>query len=128
VAADLSSWGVPVIKALRLAPGDDLEAISETVDRFLAAATRSTCRVLVDARVPGAHGGTGKRLDLEFVRALTARRPVVVAGGLKPENVAQVAALGAGVLGVDVASGVERPDGRKDAARVASFIQAARHR
>lgn len=127
VAQVLSRWGVPVIKALRLAPEDDLEAISGTVDAFLGAC-EGRGRVLVDARVPGAHGGTGKRLDLDFVRALVARRPVLVAGGLTPENVAQVTALGEGVLGVDVASGVERPGGRKDTARVASFILAARQR
>ncbi len=64
--------------------------------------------LLVDARVEGALGGTGQRLDGALVADLARQRPLVLAGGLEPDNVAgairQVAPWG-----VDAASGVELP-------------------
>lgn len=81
--------------------------------------------VLVDAKVLGALGGTGVRLDPRLVVGLARRRKLTLAGGLRPENVAEAAAL-VRPFAVDVASGVERPDDprRKDLEAVAAFVRA----
>ena len=86
-------------------------------------------RVLVDAKVPGALGGTGQAFDWSLVADLARERAIVLAGGLHPGNVAGAVAAVA-PWGVDVASGVERAEDprRKDAARVAAFVAAARGR
>ncbi|UQA55205.1 phosphoribosylanthranilate isomerase [Polyangium aurulentum] len=81
--------------------------------------------LLVDARVEGQLGGTGVRVDPALVQPLAATRRVMLAGGLKPGNVAD-AVRAVGPWGVDTASGVESAPGIKDPDRVAAFIAAAR--
>jgi phosphoribosylanthranilate isomerase len=81
---------------------------------------------LLDAYVPGQSGGTGATFN--WALALAAKkwgRPVFLAGGLTPENIAQ-AIRQAQPDGVDVSSGVEVAPGRKDHAKVRAFIQAAK--
>ncbi len=86
--------------------------------------------VVLDARVDGgALGGTGVTLEWAALTAALAgirgRVPLVLAGGLRPENVADaVAALAPDI--VDVSSGVERAPGLKDHSRMAAFAAAAR--
>jgi phosphoribosylanthranilate isomerase len=79
---------------------------------------------MVDAKVKGALGGTGHALDWGLVVELAARRKLVLAGGLAPENVAAAVAR-VRPWCVDVASGVERAPGDKDLARVRAFVDAA---
>jgi len=83
--------------------------------------------LLVDARVEGALGGTGRRVDVALVAPLAKKRQLTLAGGLAPENVA-AAIEAVGPFCVDVASGVERPGEprRKDAAKMRAFVAAAR--
>jgi phosphoribosylanthranilate isomerase len=81
---------------------------------------------LFDTYAPGKPGGTGETFNWDL--ALQARgwgRPIFLAGGLTPENVAE-AARGAQPYGVDVSSGVEAAPGRKDPAKLKAFIQAAK--
>ena len=86
-------------------------------------------RVLVDSKVGAATGGTGVAFDWTAGRNVFAEAPgglrLIVAGGLKPQNVAQAIAQ-LGPWGVDVSSGVEASPGRKDHARVRQFIANAR--
>ncbi len=81
--------------------------------------------VMVDAKVDGALGGTGRRVDTRLVAALAARRRLVLAGGLTPENVGQTIREVAPWC-VDAASGVEHSPGQKDLARVQAFVEAVR--
>ncbi len=81
-------------------------------------------RLLVDAHVPGAYGGAGVTADWDAARALAMRRPIVLAGGLAPANVAD-AIRHVQPWGVDVSSGVET-DGVKDMAKIRAFVQVAR--
>ena len=82
--------------------------------------------VLVDAKVEGALGGTGRVFDWDLVRDLATARRLTLAGGLTPENVA-AAVRAVRPFAVDVASGVEAGSPRKkDLSRVRDFIQAAR--
>jgi len=82
--------------------------------------------VLVDANHPDAYGGTGKQADWqlagEIVRRL-APLPVILAGGLTPDNVAQAVAT-VQPAGVDVAGGVESAPGVKDPELVRQFVNA----
>ena len=77
--------------------------------------------------LPGVLGGTGHTFDWSLVAALSARRDLIVAGGLTPQNVAD-AVRALNPFGVDVASGVELPSNprQKDAARVRAFVAAVR--
>ena len=81
--------------------------------------------LLVDACRPGEYGGTGHTADWALARALAATHPILLAGGLRPENVAE-AVRQVCPWGVDVASGVESRPGRKDAQRMAAFVAAGR--
>ncbi len=78
--------------------------------------------LLVDACRPGAYGGTGHTGDWGLARALAAEYPILLAGGLAPENVAE-AVTQVQPWGVDVASGVESSPGRKDARKMAAFVR-----
>jgi phosphoribosylanthranilate isomerase len=89
--------------------------------------------LLVDAAVKGVYGGTGVTADWSAAAELAMRYPLLLAGGLTPENVAQ-AVRQVRPWGVDVASGVEVPPqsggkaapGEKDAIKMSAFVQAVR--
>jgi phosphoribosylanthranilate isomerase len=81
--------------------------------------------VLVDAKVEGLLGGTGHAFDWALVVDLAKERKLVLAGGLSPSNVARAVAT-VHPWCVDVASGVESVPARKDAAKMAAFVAAAR--
>lgn len=81
--------------------------------------------LLVDARVAGQRGGTGVRIDPDLVAPLARLRPILLAGGLRPENVAE-AVRHVQPRGVDVASGVETSPGFKDEGMMREFVMEAR--
>lgn len=109
-------FGMPYIKAVRVKPEVDL---LEYAARYASAQG-----LLLDAFVEGVHGGTGLAFDWRLIPA-ELPLPIVLAGGLTPENVAQ-AVRRVRPWAVDVSSGVEREKGKKDAARIAAFIKGAR--
>ncbi|MCX8006974.1 MAG: phosphoribosylanthranilate isomerase [Coriobacteriia bacterium] len=109
---------VPVLKALRVRGAADLAG----VDAYRGA----VAALLLDARVEGVRGGAGIPFDWEAVApAVPAWVPVVVAGGLTPNNVAEAVRL-LRPYAVDVASGVESSPGVKDPVKVDRFIAAVR--
>jgi phosphoribosylanthranilate isomerase len=84
--------------------------------------------VLIDANAGADFGGTGKRADWERIaneRNILGNIPMVLAGGLTPDNVA-AAIMATRPSGVDVASGVEAVPGRKDTNLVRRFVTEAR--
>jgi indole-3-glycerol phosphate synthase/phosphoribosylanthranilate isomerase len=80
---------------------------------------------MIEAAPPGVWGGTGQTGDWEIAARWAHDLPIILAGGLTPENVAE-AVRTVQPWGVDVSSGIEGPDGQKDPARMRAFIQAAR--
>jgi phosphoribosylanthranilate isomerase len=81
---------------------------------------------LLDAYTADKPGGTGETFNWDLaLEAQNWGRPIFLAGGLTPENVAE-AVRRARPYGVDVSSGVEAAPGRKDHAKVRAFIQAAK--
>src|SRR6266508_2090352 len=81
--------------------------------------------LLVDASVKGTYGGTGVTADWNSAAELAKKYPLLLAGGLTPENVAE-AVRQVRPWGVDVASGVESVPGEKDAIKMKAFVQSVR--
>jgi phosphoribosylanthranilate isomerase len=81
--------------------------------------------VLVDAYAPGQHGGTGQTVPWDLLDDYNPGVPLILAGGLTPENVA-AAVQRVRPYAVDVASGVEIHPGRKDTEKMRRFIASAR--
>ncbi|MFZ1863690.1 MAG: phosphoribosylanthranilate isomerase [Polyangiales bacterium] len=82
--------------------------------------------LLLDASVPGLPGGTGRTFDWDIAAEVAKERKLTLAGGLRPQNVAQ-AVRTVQPHRVDVASGVEKSPGRKDLSLVHAFIAAAKN-
>jgi phosphoribosylanthranilate isomerase len=114
-----------VIRAIRI--GEDVAAQTAALLAGYETLHRPPSAWLVDARVPGAYGGTGQTLDWTQLSP-TQRQGwprLILAGGLTPDNVAEAVAI-VRPDGVDVASGVELAAGVKDLQQVERFITACR--
>jgi len=96
--------------------------VPQSLDGF---ARNNTPALLVDASVKGSYGGTGVTADWKSAAELAKHYPMLLAGGLTPENVAN-AVRQVKPWGVDVASGVESGVGSKDASKMKAFVQAVR--
>jgi phosphoribosylanthranilate isomerase len=122
-----SLGGRPVMKAFRAAGADGLRAVLDYLEtcRRLGCLPRS---ILLDAPLAHGFGGSGMLADWTLAKQYGKDREspkLALAGGLKPENVAE-SILATGVTAVDTASGVESAPGIKDAAAVRAFVRAAR--
>ncbi len=106
----------PVFKCLKVRPGQRKEEV--------LAAIGPGAIPLLDPYVEGAYGGTGQMLDWELAAAVAREVPIVLAGGLTPDNVAE-AVRRVRPWAVDVSSGVET-EGVKDLAKVRAFILAVK--
>jgi phosphoribosylanthranilate isomerase len=108
-------------------------AVRETSDYERIVAYLERCRragavpsaVLIDGHAPGLHGGTGQTAPWELLKGWPGDVPLILAGGLTPDNVAD-AVRAVRPYAVDVASGVESSPGRKDADKVRRFVEAVR--
>jgi phosphoribosylanthranilate isomerase len=106
--------GLPVLRAVTL-PNSERVAAEWPEDVTL----------LLDAHDPVRRGGTGMTVDWQQAADLARRRRLVLAGGLRPSNVAEAIAV-VRPYGVDVCSGVESAPGVKDHDKVAQFLANAR--
>jgi phosphoribosylanthranilate isomerase len=106
--------GVKVIKAVHVASAADIHS----------AETFRTDFHLFDKRGKGLWGGSGESFDWGLLRERRSQVPAIVAGGLRPDNVAEAVAV-THPYAVDVASGVEAEPGRKDHAAMTAFFEAA---
>jgi phosphoribosylanthranilate isomerase len=99
-----------------------------TIEQYLARCREGgqlPAAVLVDAHVPGEYGGTGQLAPWHLLADWRPGVPLVLAGGLTPDNVAEAVRI-VQPYAVDVASGVESSPGTKDRERLHRFIDAAR--
>lgn len=106
--------GARLIKAIHVSSAADVHA----------AETFRTDYHLLDTRHPGMWGGTGQTFDWNLAGERRSKVPLILAGGLRPDNVAEAISITHPVV-VDVASGVEAEPGRKDHALMAAFFDAA---
>lgn len=109
-------FGLMSMKAFRIRDHESL----------LPVANYATDALLLDAYSPERLGGTGEKFNWSLaLEARQFRRPIFLAGGLTPENVAE-AVRQVRPYGVDVSSGVEAAPGKKDPAKVKAFVAAAK--
>jgi phosphoribosylanthranilate isomerase len=117
-----------LIRAVRTKPADSvndetqIQAIESEIAAWSAVAIDA---ILLDAAVPGEFGGTGKTVDWYAVPRLSQKLPLILAGGLNPDNVERAIEISQ-VRSVDVASGVESKPGMKDRDKVSEFVSAAK--
>ncbi len=117
------AWGMcleirrPVIKVIRVSASASARSILGT----MRLGTAALC--LLDSEVKGILGGSGQTFDWQVARGVAAKRPIILAGGLTPENVGEAVRV-VRPWAVDVSSGVET-EGVKDAAKIRAFIAAA---
>jgi phosphoribosylanthranilate isomerase len=120
VRAAVTLLGPSAFPALRLS------TLDETALPFLSDKRGGDAPAfLIDAHLPGMYGGTGQLADWDVAAALAARFPILLAGGLKADNV-RAAIARVNPWGVDVASGVENAPGIKDHDQVRLFIHHAK--
>jgi phosphoribosylanthranilate isomerase len=113
-AADCDGYHRPYIKALRVKAGDDIAASCRAYPKASG--------ILLDTYVPGVPGGTGEAFDWSLIpKSLS--KPIILAGGLTPANVAQAIAQ-VRPYAVDVSGGVEAGKGIKDHEKIRAFMDA----
>ena len=105
--------GAKIIKAARVRGGEDVQAMEAFHTDFH----------LLDTHRSGRYGGTGETFDWELVRLRRTKVPLILSGGLTPENVAAAIAA-TQPFAVDVASGTEASPGVKDPAKLRAFADA----
>lgn len=103
----------PVIRAMSIAQAAAIDEVPSSVT------------VLLDASDPARRGGTGTTIDWNAAAGIARKRPIVLAGGLTPDNVAEAIAI-VKPYAVDVSSGVESRPGIKDHAKIHAFMEAVR--
>jgi phosphoribosylanthranilate isomerase len=109
---ELENW--PLLKAIRIGG----TSIPDNLQEFPVRA------FLLDAKDDALFGGTGKSFDWRLAKNIP--YPIVLAGGLRPENIRDAIRIAA-PYGVDVCSGVESKPGKKDAQLLAEFMNEVRH-
>jgi len=107
--------GVKIMKAARVRDAASLQALN---------AFRKVDYHLVDAHHPDLFGGTGETFDWDLLRSRRSKVPLVLSGGLTPDNVHD-AIVATHPWAVDTASGTEAAPGVKDHAKVEAFFRAA---
>lgn len=111
--AECERFGKPYIKALRMRPDTEIEVLAQPYT--------SASALLIDSYVAGVKGGTG--VPFEWNRLpKTLSKPIILAGGLTPENVSQAIHI-VEPYAVDVSGGVESAKGIKDANKINAFMQ-----
>lgn len=110
-----AGMGWKVIRAIAVRDRDSLRDLSQyTADYFL-----------LDACSGDDRGGTGQSFPWDLARKLDTSAPMLLAGGLEPDNVGRAIQV-VHPAGVDVSSGIETEPGIKDAARLREFVSRAR--
>ncbi len=110
--------GLRLVKVVRVRGAESLEEIREL------SASGAFEAVLLDTYSEAARGGTGKTLDWETAAEAARGAPIILSGGLTPENVAEAVRKVRPAM-VDASSGVERAPGEKDSGLVVRFVSEA---
>jgi phosphoribosylanthranilate isomerase len=102
-----------------------IKAIAVGIERICQEQAYPSTTLLLDTYSPSGAGGTGKSFDWLLAVSVAKRRPIILAGGLTPENVVE-AINTVSPYAVDVSSGVEHAPGRKNHEKMSSFVRRAK--
>lgn len=114
----------PIIKVIHVTPVAEVGDILKELEMGYRSLHGRNPIFLLDSKSGLVYGGTGQKFDWRLACEVSACFPVMVAGGLTPDNVSELVRQ-ARPWGVDVASGVET-GGQKDTAKIMAFIEAVR--
>jgi phosphoribosylanthranilate isomerase len=114
-----NSFDIPYLKAFQV---KDIQSLDSALSKY-----RTATYILLDSYSGKKMGGTGQKFDWSIGEKIVRNlgQKVVVAGGLKPENIKD-AVIKMNPFGVDVSSGIESSPGLKDAEKLRKFIEGAR--
>jgi phosphoribosylanthranilate isomerase len=115
---------LPVLKVVHVARGATSMDVLVGLKSGHVPIAQDMVRLVLDTASETAYGGTGETFDWSVAAEIAAEVPLVLAGGLTPENVAEAVAT-VKPWAVDVSTGVET-DGVKDASRIAAFVKEVR--
>jgi phosphoribosylanthranilate isomerase len=119
-----TSLTCPLIKAFHLSDGASVEKAITQMNEIKRTIVDKNVIFLLDTAAREKYGGTGAVFNWDLARSITRRHPVIIAGGLNPDNVGG-AINTLKPWGVDVSSGVET-EGKKDMKKIVKFIKAVR--
>lgn len=114
----------PIIKAVHVSANRKAEEILAEIEAGYQLPIQKELVCLLDSQVSGTYGGTGETFDWQLAEEVSARFPVIIAGGLTPANVGQLI-MKTKPWGVDVSTGIEN-NGQKDVSKIRAFIEAVR--
>ena len=114
----------PIIKVIHITETMTASQVIAQVENGLHMLSNRDWLCLLDTKIGNAYGGTGRTFDWSIAAEVAQRFPVMIAGGLNPENVLKVI-RDVSPLGVDVSTGVET-EKRKDHGKIKAFIEAVK--
>jgi len=114
----------PVIKVIHIKKNYTAKNIISEIEAGYRLHLKQKPICLLDSKIGDAYGGTGQTFSWQLATEVSAIFPIIVAGGLTPDNVAKLVRE-TKPWGVDVSTGVET-DGNKDAVKIENFIEAVR--
>lgn len=114
----------PIVKTVHVTNARATEEVIDEIATGYQLGLHSELVCLLDSQVGNAYGGTGQAFDWQLAKVVSARFPVVIAGGLTPSNVVQLVEE-VHPWGVDVSSGVE-VNGIKSVDKIKAFVEAVR--
>jgi len=114
----------PIIKVVHVSVHKNAKEILTEIEMGYQLRLKYDLICLLDSKISGAYGGTGQTFNWQLAREVSAKFPVIIAGGLTSTNVGQLVRE-AKPWGVDVSTGVE-VKGQKDATKIRAFIKMVR--
>lgn len=114
----------PVIKAIHVSANKTTKDVFADMEAAYCFPLKQSLICLLDSKVRNTYGGTGQTFNWQLAKEVSARFPVIIAGGLTPMNVSQLVKI-AQPWGVDVSTGVET-NGKKDVSKIKAFVEAVK--
>jgi len=114
----------PIIKVIHVPVNKTAEQVLTDIEAGYRFLLKQSLICLLDSKVGEAYGGTGQAFDWQLAKEVSARFPMIIAGGLTPANIGQLVRQ-VQPWGVDVSTGVETK-GQKNASKIRAFVEAVR--